>query len=294
MENHLSQLSDELAAVVEEAGKAVVAVYGGGRVPSSGVHWKPGVIVTTEHTLRRDEEIKVGLPDGSVRNAELAGRDSGSDLAVLKFDAGSVPVIKSGGTDAPRTGNIVLAIGRHRDIGVCAAMGIVSVTGPGWNTWRGGHVDTFVRLDLSLYPGCSGAAIVDTRGEALGIATAALSRIAPVSIPRATVNRVTSELIGRGYIARGYLGVGLQPVPLPKELGEGGLIVLSVEPESPAQKAGVVIGDILMSLDGRAVRDPRDVQTFLAGGNIGKTIPAGILRGGKRIELAVTILEKGK
>jgi S1-C subfamily serine protease len=270
-----------------------VAIYAGGRVPSSGVHWKPGVIVTAEHTLRRDEEIKIGLPDGSVVNAELAGRDPGSDLAVLKFDAGSVPVIQTGAGE-PRTGNIVVAVGRHRDIGVCAAMGIVSVTGPGWNTWRGGHVDAFVRLDLSLYAGCSGAAIVDTNGHALGIATPVLSRIAPVAIPRTTVDRVAAELIGRGYVARGYLGVGLQPVPLPKELGDGGLIVLSVEADSPAGKAGLVIGDILMSLGGRAVKDTRDVQHFLGAGNIGKTVPAAILRGGKQVEVALTIREKGK
>ena len=150
MQNQLSQLSDELAGVVERAGKSVVAIYGGGRVPSSGVHWKSGVIVTAEHTLRRDEEIKVGLPDGSVKAAELVGRDPGSDLAVLKFDAGDMPVIQNTGAIEPRTGNIVAAVGRHRDIGVCAAMGIVSVTGPGWNTWRGGHVDVFLRLDLSL------------------------------------------------------------------------------------------------------------------------------------------------
>lgn len=293
MQNQLSQLSDEIAGVVEQAGKSVVAIYAGGRVPSSGVHWKAGVIVTAEHTLRRDEEIKIGLPDGSVTHAELAGRDPGSDLAVLKFDAGQMPAIGVGIGEA-RTGNIVVAVGRHRDIGVCAAMGIVSVTGPGWNTWRGGRVDAFVRLDLSLYPGCAGAAIVDTNGNLLGIASDVLSRIAPVAIPRKTVDRVAGELIGRGYVARGYLGVGLQQVPLPKELGDGGLIVLSVEADSPAAKAGLVIGDILMSLDGRAVKDTRDVQQFLTPENIGKTVPAAILRGGKRAEVALTVTEKGK
>ena len=290
MSNSLTQLSDELSGAVENAGKSVVAIYAGGRVPSSGVHWKPGFIVTAEHSLRRDEEIKIGLPDGKLVAAELAGRDPGSDLAVLKFDGASLPVIKTGGE--PRTGDIVLAVGRHRDIGVCAAMGIVSVVGPGWNTWRGGRVDTFVRLDLSLYPGSSGAAVVNARGEAIGIATSVLSRIAPVAIPRATVDRVSAQLASQGRVSRGYLGVGMQEVPLPEELGSRGLIVLSVEKDSPAERGGMVIGDILLTLGGRSLKDTRDVQAFLTGENIGKTVPAGIIRGGKRAELSLTVGEK--
>src|SRR5262249_28095140 len=139
MANNLTQLSDEIVAVVERAGPSVVAVYGGGRIPSSGVHWKAGEIVTTEHSLRRGEEIRIGLADGRVVPAELAGRDPGSDLALLKFEAGQTPVIER--SSEPRPGEIAIAVGRHREIGVCAAMGIVSVVGPGWDTWRGGRVD---------------------------------------------------------------------------------------------------------------------------------------------------------
>ncbi len=290
MQNSLIQLSDELAGIVERAEKSVVAIYGGGRVPSSGVHWKPGVIVTAEHSLRRDEDLKLGLHDGRVVTAEFAGRDPGSDLAVLKFDAGALPVIATGGES--RTGDIVVAVGRHREIGACAALGIVSVIGPGWNTWRGGRVDQFVRLDVSLYPGSSGAAVVNTRGEAVGIATSVLSRIAPVAIPRVTVDRVTNDLLKRGRVARGYLGVGLQPVPLPEELGSAGMIVLSVEKDSPASKAGLVVGDIFVSLNSRPVKDTREVQGLLASENIGKTFPASIVRGGKRSDISITIGEK--
>lgn len=286
------QISDQFAEIVERAGQSVVTVYGGGRFPSTGVHWRAGAIVTTEHSLRRDEEIKVGLADGRVVEAELAGRDPGSDLAVLKFDAGAMPVIAAG--NVARTGSLVLAVGRHREIGVCAALGMVSVIGPAWNNWRGGRIDPFIRLDLTLYPGSSGAAIVDAKGEAIGVATSVLSRIAPVAVPRATVDRVCGELMTRGYIARGYLGVGLQPVRLPEEFGESGMIVLSVEKNSPAAAAGLVIGDILLTLAGRPVRDTRDVQNVLAGENIGKTITASILRGGKRMDVSVAVGEKGK
>ena len=291
MQNSLTNLSDELAGVVERAGSSVVAVYGGGRMPSSGVHWSPGLIVTSEHSLRRDEEIRVGLADGRTIAAELAGRDPGTELAVLKIDSGALPVLSSSRQSAPKTGNIVLAIGRHRDIGVCAAMGIVSVVGPGYQTWRGGRLDSFLRLDLELYPGCSGALVVDSTGQAVGVASSVHSRIAPVAIPATTVDRVTAELAKRGYVARGYLGVGMQPVALPDGAG---LIVVSVEKNSPALKAGFVIGDILLALDGKTVRDTRDVQMFLAGDNIGKSASASILRGGEKKEVALTVGERGK
>lgn len=290
MQNSLTNLSDDLATAVERAGSSVVAVYGGGRVPSTGVHWKPGLIVTAEHSLRRDEEIRVGLANGETIAAELAGRDPGTDLAALKIDAKALPSISDARANA-RTGNIVLAIGRHREIGVCAALGVVSVVGPGYQTWRGGKLDSFLRLDLELYPGCSGALVVDARGDALGIATSVHSRFAPVAIPGITVDRVAAELAKRGYVARGYLGVGMQPVALPDG---GGLIVISVEKNSPAAKAGLVIGDILVALGGNPVRDTRDVQTFLAGESIGKTVNVSILRGGERREVSITIGEKGK
>jgi len=291
MQNSLTNLSNELAAVVERAGSSVVAVYGGGRMPSSGVHWSPGLIVTADHSLHRDEEIRVGLADGRAIAAELAGRDPGTDLAVLKIDAGSLPAFPNSHSTQVKTGNIVLAIGRHRDIGVCAAMGIVSVVGPGYQTWRGGKLDSFLRLDLELYPGCSGALVVDSTGQAVGIASSVHSRIAPVAIPAATVDRVTAELAKRGYVARGYLGVGMQSVALPEGAG---LIVVSVEKNSPAAKAGFVIGDILLGLDGKAVRDTRDVQMFLVSDNIGKTVAASILRGGEKKEVALTVGEKGQ
>jgi serine protease Do len=291
MQNSLTNLSDELAGVVESAGASVVAVYGGGRMPSSGVHWSPGLIVTSDHTLRRDEEIRVGLADGRIIAAELAGRDPGSDLAVLKIDAGSLAVLSNARQTQVKTGNIVLAIGRHRDIGVCAAMGIVSVVGPGYQTWRGGRLDSFLRLDLELYPGCSGALVVDSTGQAVGVASPVHSRIAPVAIPAATVDRVAAELAKRGYVARGYLGVGMQPVALPDGAG---LIVVSVEKNSPAAKAGFVIGDILLALDGKPARDTRDVQMFLTGDKIGKSIAVSILRGGEKKEIALTVGEHGK
>src|ERR1700676_4801169 len=280
MENPLIALSIELAATAERAGRSVVAVNARWRNASSGVIWRDGVIVTADHTIRREEEIRITLPDGRTAAAELAGRDPGTDLAVLKVELADAPIARPPAPDTIKTGNLALAIGRSEQTGVSAAMGVISnVSGP-WHTWRGGRLDRFGRLDIGLYPGVSGAAVVDAEGNLVGIATAGLSRTSLLAIPAATIDRVTEELLRQGHISRGYLGVGLQPIPMPEHLrtklksAQGGLIVLSVEPDGPAGQAGVVIGDVLLALDGRPVASTDDVQEFLAGDFVGKPLKA--------------------
>ena len=298
MENPLIALSLELAATAERAGRSVVAVNARCRNASSGVIWRNGVIVTADHTIRREEEIRVALPDGRSAVAELAGRDPGTDLAVLKVELADAPIARLSAPDSIKTGNLALAIGRSEQTGVSAAMGVVSnVSGP-WHTWRGGKLDSFLRLDIGLYPGISGAVVVDAEGKLIGIATAGLSRTSLLAIPAATIDRVTDELLRQGHIARGYLGVGLQPIPLPELLrtklksAEGGLIVLSVEPDGPAGQAGVLIGDVLVTLDGTSVTGTDDVQEFLSGDRVGKPLTASLLRGGDLIERTITVAER--
>lgn len=289
MANELSALSDELAAAVERAGQSAVAVHARPRFSSSGVFWRPGIIVTAEHTVRREEEITVTLPNGSNVPATLAGSDVGTDVAVLRVEgAGGAPPPRAGAVPAP--GNLVLAIGRSPDSGVNATMGIVSAVSGSWRTWRGGRLDHYIRLDLTLYPGSSGGVAVNTAGEAIGIATPVLSRIAGVAVPASTVDRVVDEILTRGRVARGYLGVGLQPVELPDH--HKGLIVLSLEPEGPAAKAGVLIGDILMSLGGRAVPDTDDIQSALESHGVGQGVEAEVLRGGVSKKVAIAIGER--
>src|ERR1700722_11715252 len=300
MENLLNALSLELAATAERAGGSVVAVNARWRNASSGVIWRNGVIVTADHTIRREEEIRVTLPDGRSSAAELAGRDPGTDLAVLKLDTADAPIARPSAADSIKTGNLALAIGRSEQAGVSAAMGVVSNASGPWHTWRGGKLDRFIRLDIGLYPGVSGAAVVDSEGKLIGIATAGLSRSSLLAIPAATIDRVTDELLRQGHIARGYLGVGLQPIPLPEHLrtklklppgsksGEAGLIVLSVEPDGPAGQAGVLIGDVLIALDGTSVAGPADVPEFLSGERVGKPLKASLLRGGDLMERTIT------
>lgn len=289
MNNELAALSNELAGAVEKTGSAVVAVHARPRFSSSGVFWRPGIIVTAEHTIRREEEITVTLPDGKNAAATLAGSDPGTDLAVLKVEASAQqPVARA--TADPLPGNLILAVGRSEDSGVNATMGIVSAVSGSWRTWRGGRLDRYIRLDLTLYPNSSGGVVVNTAGEAIGIATSTLSRIAGVAIPGSTIDRVLDEILARGSVARGYLGVGLQPVELPGK--QAGLIVLSLEPEGPAAKAGVLIGDILVTLGGTNVGDTEEIQTVLESHRVGQGVEAAFLRGGDSRNITIVIGER--
>lgn len=296
MDNSLTALSNELVSAVEQIGRNVVSVHGHPRVSSSGIVWKPGVVVTAEHMLRRDSGIRVTLADGRTVAAEVAGRDAETDLAVLK--------VEGDGDASPQArqvtpGNLVLVIGRTREAGVTAAWGIVSSASGAWHTWRGGQMDQFIRLDLRLYPGASGGAVVNAAGELIGMATAGLSRTSPLAIPMSTIDRLANELLEKGHVARGYLGIGLQPVTLPEHLktklnlpDAQGMIVLSVEQDAPAGKAGLVIGDVVTALDGKPVNDTEDVQGVLGTENVGKALRVSIVRGGEVREIPVVVGER--
>jgi S1-C subfamily serine protease len=244
--------------------------------------------VTAEHTIRREEEITVTLPDGANVPATLAGTDSGTDLAVLRVAGVGLDAPAAAGAILP--GHVALSIGRSQDSGVNASMGILSAVSGEWRTWRGGRLDHYIRLDLTLFPGSDGGLIVNTAGETIGIATSALSRIAGLAIPAANVNRVVDEILARGSVSRGYLGVGLQPVELPDH--QKGLIVLSLEPEGPAAKAGLLIGDIVTAVAGTAVGDTDDVQIALEKHGAGSSVELGLLRGGEARKLAVVVGER--
>jgi S1-C subfamily serine protease len=289
MSSQLAALSNELAAAVKQVESFVVAVHARPRFSSSGVLWSPGVIVTAEHTIRREEEITVTLPDGNTVPATLAGADSGTDLAVLRVDSAPAPKPLPQ-VAAPDPGTLALAIGRSQDSGVNASLGVISARSGEWRTWRGGQLDHYVRLDLNVFPTSDGGAVVSTAGQLIGIATTALSRIAALAIPAVTIARVTEQILTRGHVSRGYLGVGLQPVELPDH--HKGLIVLSLEPAGPAAKSGVLIGDIFVALGGRAVGETEDLQTALEAHTPGATVEAEVLRGGDSRKLTITIGER--
>ena len=287
MGNVLNDFSTGLADLVERAGKFAVGVDARHRMGSSGFFWKPGVIVTAEHAVRRDEEITVILPDGKRAAAELAGRDPGTDIAVLRVKDSADPSWET--ASSLRAGELVMAVGRYEP-GVLSELGTVSSAGGPWKTWRGGYVDSLLRLDLGAYPRSSGSVIVDASCHFAGMLTTALTRTAPVAIPAATVNRVAGELLEHGKISRGYLGIGLQTVAIPREQRTG-VIILSVEPGGPAETGGILIGDIVVEIGGQSVGDTDDVQAALRG-MIGKELPVVVLRGGVRVTVQVRVGER--
>jgi serine protease DegQ len=296
----LAALSNDLAAAVDTVGRSVVAIHARRRIPASGVVWQPGVVVAAHHTIQREDDITLTLHDGTSVPATLAGRDPSTDLAVLRMAdaAGSAAPAVAPATEAPRVGQLVLALGRP-GASVTASLGIVSVVGGEWRTWQGGTIDRFVRLDLSVYDGFSGGPLVEAGGRVAGINTSGLARATALTIPAATVSRVAGQLLARGHVARGWLGIATQPVRLPPALqrslgseAEGGLVVVNVEPDSPADRGGVLIGDILLALDDRAVSDPGDVLAALGGDRIGQPIALRVARGGRAERLTVTVGER--
>jgi S1-C subfamily serine protease len=288
-------LANELAQNAEEAGRSVVAVPGR-RHPASGVLLGSDIVVTVNHGVNRDEEITVVLgPDRRV-SARVAARDPGTDLAVLRLAEPVAATPPRWAAGALRVGDLTLALGRTWRGNVVASSGVLSgVINAPWRTWRGGELDLFVRPDLNLYSGFSGGPLVNSRGEFTGINTAGLHRSA-VTIPAATVTRVTAELLSKGRVERPYLGLAMHTVALPESLrtrlnlksGEG-LLVVHVEPGSPSDKAGALLGDILLELDGKTVAGTDEVQDILRAAKIGQEIEAIVMRGGAIAKIKVAL-----
>ena len=299
MQNSMASLSDELAQLVESFETRVVAVHASAHYPSSGVVWRSGVVVTADHTVRRDEEIQVTLPDGKRVGATLAGNDPGTDLAVLKVEGLKVEDAAATGEASARVGELALVIGRSPDSGPNASLGIISAHSGPWRTWRGGQLDRYIRLDAKLFPNSSGGAVIDSRGRLLGIATSALSRIAGLTIPAATIDRVVNAVLEKGHVPRGYIGIGAQPVAIPDALrvklslkGRAGIMVVNLEAAGPADKAGILLGDILVGIDGKPVEEIEDLQSFSDSGVIGKAVKAQVVRAGAFREVEITVGER--
>lgn len=288
----LASFSNDLAEVVEKGGLGVVRVEARDRLPASGILWtQPGVVVTAHHVVERDENITVGLANGEQVPATLAGRDPTTDLAVLRLDAPAAEPANFAEPNELRVGHMVLALGRPGR-NVRATMGIVGALGKEWRTPAGGSVDRYLQTDTVMYPGFSGGPLVDVSGRVLGLNTSALLRGVSLTVPVPTLARVVDDLLAHGRVRRARLGVGVQPTRLPKamadQLGqETGLLLLSVEPGSPADTGGLFLGDTIVALGGRPVRHLDDLMANLGGEQTGKDLPVKILRAGSLLELQV-------
>ena len=299
MSAELVALSNALAQATDRAAASAVAVHTEARGSSSGVVWRSGVIVTAEHALRRDEDIQITLPDGRVVAATLAGRDASTDLAVLKCAEATSPVAETSDVSAIKPGSLALVVGRTRASGPVAALGAVSLVVAERRAWSGAALAPYIRLDIGVQPTAVGGAVIDPTGRIIGIATPRFARFGAIAVPAPAVSRVVETLLQKGRIPRGYLGVGLQPVRLPDALrktlkrdDKTAAIVLEVEPEGPAHKAGIVIGDILVALAGHAVARLEDVHGQLGADSIGKSLPLKFVRGGALQEASIVVGER--
>jgi S1-C subfamily serine protease len=286
----LALLSERTAALVDGAAQSVVAVQGGRR-STSGIHWRAGVIVTAEEALERDDDIAVSLPDGRQVAATLAGRDPTTDVAVLRFQPDGLPVAALGDAAPLRPGHWVIAVGRHR-AGTIASQGIVGIAGSAWQSMQGGTIDRLIRLDLSLSLGGEGGAVIDAGGRVLGMAVLGPRRRV-LAIPTSTIERAVDRLLAKGHVARAYLGASLEAVRLgATQSDKRGVVVVGLDPEGPAARAGLLVGDIITQWNGATVSRVRDIWRALGSDNVGTTVALALLRGGKPETASVTLGER--
>ncbi len=287
------ELSDALAGAVEAAGESVVRVEGRARGASSGVVWSAdGVIVTAHHTLDRDEDVRVGLADGRSLAANVVGRDPGTDVALLRVDASG---LRAAGwrDEAPRVGQVLLHLSRPGRT-VRARFGIASAVAGPWRTRTGGRLDRYVEADVALERGFSGGLFVDAAGQALGLATAGFVRGTPLAVPPASLKRVAEQLLAHGGVRRGFLGIGSYPVALPHALAESegqrsGLMLVSVQDGAPAAAAGLLIGDVILKVEGQPIAHPEDLLPFVDEDRVGAELSVRVLRAGAARELRVKV-----
>ncbi len=293
----LASVSDELSKVAADRAASVVRVEARHRMPSSGVVWSAdGAIITADHAVEREEDVQIGLPSGESVAATLVGRDPTTDIAVLRAQgAGLAPAPWSDGGTA-KVGNLVLALARPGKT-VRARLGIISALGDAWRAPTGGEFDRYLETDVGMAFGFSGGLLLDAAGNALGMNTAGLLRRTALAVPAATLRRVVEMLLTHGRVRRGYLGIGAHPVRLPAALREQlgqrtGVIIVSVEPGSPADRSGLVLGDVLVAIAGAPVRHLDDVLSRLGPDAIGKPVPVRLVRAGAVAEMSVTVAER--
>ncbi len=286
-------LSRRLAAIAAQGGASVVRVDAR-RAPASGVVWSgDGVVLTAHHNVEREEEIEVGLPDGRALPAELLGRDPGTDLAALRVRGLPLAAPAWVEPDGLEPGHLLVSLSRPGRA-LRFGLGAVARAAEGWRSPAGGRIERYLEADLPLHPGFSGALVLDLSGRPLGLATAGLGHGAPLVLPAATLRRVAGALLAHGTVRRGFLGVATIPARLPErlagELGQAGaLLVTAVEPGSPADRAGVLLGDALAALDGRALSHPGDLLPLLEEERIGAAVSVRLVRAGEVRDLALTV-----
>jgi S1-C subfamily serine protease len=288
------EFSESLAAAVERAGASTVTVDARGRIPATGIVWSAdGHILTAEHVVQREENLEVRLADGSSHAAAIVGRDPSSDLALLKVEAGGLAVPEW--ADSLKVGQLVYALGRPTTLQ--ATLGsVVALGGPE----RAGRrsLEAYIQSDVTMYPGFSGGPLIDLRGRVAGLNSSALARGASLALPVQVLRGLAGALERDGRIRRGFLGVTTQLVPLAEALARDldqatGLMVIATEKDGPAERAGLLQGDVVVGLGGQAVAEIDDLQAALGPETVGRAVPVRLVRGGQVREVEVTIGVRG-
>lgn len=296
--NILTNFSDVLAEAVEKAAPSVVLVDGRGRFPASGILYSADLVLTADHVIERDDEIRVILADGKEVAADVAGRDPSSDLAVLKL-AEPVEGVAEVFKGEMRVGEFVLALGRHSTKGIEASLGVVSYINGPIRTHRGGLIERFIRTDAAPLPGFSGGALINAQGQIVGINTSGLSHGNLLTLPTSVAWQTAQKLAEHGSIKHGYLGVRSQIVELPESAfntlereQKSGLLLMQIEEDSPTAESELMIGDIIVGIAGEPVKDHDELASKLIGEIVGQEAEVNILRVGEHLTVNVTVGER--
>jgi S1-C subfamily serine protease len=294
----LASLSDDLAGAVERVGRAVVAVNGRRRFPASGLAWAADLVVTAAHVLERDTDLSISAPDGTQHAARIVGGDRASDVAVLRIADGALVPFTRGPADLA-AGHLVLAVGRPGTPSPIASLGVVSSAGGAWRTAQGAVLDAYLRADVALLPGLSGGALADVQGRVVGMLSSQLAGGDPVAIPIETLDALVQRIQNGGSLRRAYLGVSTQPVELQETLRvrlgidqHTGLMLLGLEPAAPADRAGLLLGDIVLAISGRTIEDGEALQMALGPDAVGRPSSVKVIRAGQLLDVAVTPAER--
>jgi serine protease DegQ len=290
----LMNLSTQVADIVEAVAPSVVQVRARGRA-ASGLVYGPGLVLTTWRVIGRDEHPEVRLADGRLLTAEVAGWDPASRLALLRAQGVDVPPLTPGAL--PRVGHLAIALGRSLSNAITVTTGVVSVIGGPLRTGPRRQVEQVIRTSAPMHDGFAGGALVGADGALLGMATAAAIRGLGVVIPASIAWAAAAGILERGHLKRGYLGIAAQPVSIPEKqrvsgAGVEALLVVAVKEGSPAASAGLLVGDVLVSLDGIALASPEDLLDLLVGDRVGRPVALKVLRGGSAIDVSVTAGER--
>ncbi|HVH65467.1 MAG TPA: trypsin-like peptidase domain-containing protein [Candidatus Acidoferrum sp.] len=290
----LRDLSRDIEALVERSGLSVVTIDARRGRAASGLIWDQGFVLTAEHVLEHDDEIKVTSGTTTIA-ASVVGRDPGTDLAVLKAEGLTASPITRGRGAEVRPGQLVLAVGRAGQLQV--TLGTVSGLSGAYRSWRGGQIERLIETTAELLPGFSGGPLLDAEGRVIGINSWNYGRGLSRALPIEAAERIVESLRTHGRIRRAYLGVGTQPVRLPDALAgqlsqKTGLLVVTVEPDGPAARAGFLQGDTMISLDGKPIRQLDDLFNAVRGLEVGSTHTVGVIRAGEPKDLGVTVAER--